>query len=32
MNVVREIYRPALLPVLEAELDRIAAEADAKSG
>ena len=32
MNVVREIYRPGLLPMIEAELDRIAAEADAQSG
>ena len=32
MNVVREIYRPMLLPMIEAELDRIAAEADRTSG
>ena len=32
MNVVREIYRPMLLPMIEAELDRIAAEADRASG
>ena len=32
MNVVREVYRPALLPRIEAELDRITTEADRTSG
>lgn len=32
MNVVREIYRPTLRPAIEAELDRIAAEANSASG
>ena len=32
INVTREIYRPALRPVIEAALDRVAADADADAG